>query len=100
MGLGEEEEEGKLVVFSTVRGLGGGQGWRDTQWETVLRLVANLITPESLFHPLVVHNPPPALTHTHTHHQQLFHNPTSPLPRLLSLKQQFATDITADTWVS
>lgn len=54
-----------LVVFTTVMGLGGGQGWRDTQWETVLRLVANLITPESLFRPLVIIPPP-----THTHHQQ------------------------------
>lgn len=58
------------------QGLGGGQGWRDTQWETVLRLVANLITPESLFHPLVI---------TPHHQQQLFQNPTSPLPLLLSL---------------
>lgn len=40
------------VLYS--QGLGGGQGWRDTQWETVLRLVANLITPESLFRLLVI----------------------------------------------
>lgn len=45
------------VLYS--QGLGGGQGWRDTQWETVLRLVANLITPESLFRPLVITPPPP-----------------------------------------
>lgn len=52
--------------------LGGGQGWRDAQWETVLQLVANLITPESLFRPLVITHPP------HHHHQQkLFLNPTS-----------------------
>lgn len=53
MGLGEEGvREGAgggdagSVLYS--QGLGGGQGWRDSQWETVLRLVANLITPESL----------------------------------------------------
>lgn len=51
------------VLYS--QGLGGGQGWRDTQWETVLRLVANLITPESLFRPLVITPPPqPPTTNT------------------------------------
>lgn len=67
------------VLYS--QGLGGGQGWRDTQWETVLRLVANLITPESLFRPLVI-TPPPTTNHQH---QQLFKNPASPLPLLRSL---------------
>ena len=77
MGLGEkEEEEGMLGSVLYGQGLGGGQGWRDTQWETVLRLVANLITPKSLFHPLVI---------TPRHRQQLFHNATSPLPLPLSL---------------
>lgn len=51
MGLGEE---GMLASVLYSQGLGGGQGWRDTQWETVLRLVANLITPETLFRPLVI----------------------------------------------
>lgn len=41
------------------QGLGGGQGWTDAQWETVLQLVANLITPESLFRLLVITTPPP-----------------------------------------
>lgn len=45
------------VLYS--QGPGGGQGWRDTQCETVLRLVANQITPESLFRPLVITPPPP-----------------------------------------
>lgn len=50
----KEEEEGMLGSVLYSQGLGGGQGWRDTQWETVLRLVANLTTLESLFYPLVI----------------------------------------------
>lgn len=45
--------------------LGGGQGWRDRQWETVLRLVANLITPESLFRPPVITPPPATISKSH-----------------------------------
>lgn len=56
MGLGEE---GMLASVLYSQGLGGGQGWRDAQWETVLRLVANLITAETLFRPLVITPPPP-----------------------------------------
>lgn len=66
------------------QGLGGGQGWTDAQWETVLQLVANLITPESLFRPLVIMPPP------HHHHQQkLFLNPTSSFPLLRPHLQHF-----------
>lgn len=56
------EEAGVLCSVLSGQGLGGGQGWRDAQWETVLQLVANLITPESLFRPLVITPPPPPIT--------------------------------------
>lgn len=67
-----KRRRGCWVGSSTVPGPGGGQGWRDTQWETVLRLVANLITPGSLFRP-------PAVTPTH-HWRQHFQNPSPALP--------------------
>lgn len=53
------EEVGVMCSVLSGQRLGGGQGWRDAQWETVLQLVANLITPESLFRPLVITPPPP-----------------------------------------
>lgn len=48
--------QGRLAVFSPcsgVSGRGGGE-WRETQWVTVLRLVANLITPEPCFRSAVI----------------------------------------------
>lgn len=63
MGLGEEVEEMGSVLYH--QRLGGGQGCRDRQWETVLQLVANLIMPESLLRPLVITPPPATISKSH-----------------------------------
>lgn len=86
-------------------GPGGGQGWRETQWETVLRLVANLITPGSLFrlsvrwspspHPSPAH-PPTITTDCCSSSDGPFPNPRPPPPPPLStplLQQQSGTDV-------
>lgn len=76
------EEAGVLCSVLSGQGLGGGQGWRDAQWETVLQLVANLITPESLFRPLVITHPPPPFPSPPA---ETISNPTSSSPLLILL---------------
>lgn len=74
-------------MFSQGEGSGGGQGWRDAQWETVLQLVANLITPESPFSVRWSSRPPhPPHPHPIITSSRIYShppNPTSSFPRLL-----------------